>query len=363
MKQKQLFWKTATGLVATAAVVTSGTNLLPALAQSPPTNKTRQNTGPIYSLRGHIWEIASLDFSPDGQTLISGSFDQTIKVWNLKTGKMLRTLDGHKDGVNSVIISSDGQIFATAGGAAQANTDKTIKIWNFKTGKLLRTLKGHSQGITSLAITPDGQTLVSASYDKTIKLWNLKTGQLLHTLTGHSSWVRAVTISPDGQTLASGGGSLDRNTDTSTKLWNLKTGQLLRTFSGNSSPITFLAFSPNGQNLITGADPSINVWNLQTGKLLRSLNIASLDGVTSMNISPNGQTIVTTALDGSVKLWSLSNGKLLKTLIQPINNPQNYDRLYPSSTAFSPDSKTLAIGHGGGAALSSFPIDIQPISF
>lgn len=120
------------------------------LAQSPPTPaESKQNVQLVYSLRGHIWNVAALALSPDGQILVSGSFDQTIKVWNLNTRKLLTTLDGHVDGVNAVVVSPDGQIFVSAGGTAQANTDKTIKIWNLKTRRLITTLTGHSQGITS----------------------------------------------------------------------------------------------------------------------------------------------------------------------------------------------------------------------
>jgi WD40 repeat protein len=249
MSRKQSSLKTVMALVVAAIAITLA-NLPQSLAQSPttedsttaPAPESGQNKQPIYTLSGHTGDIASVAFSPDGQTLVSGSFDKTIKLWNLKTGKLSRTLTGHSDFVHAVAISPDGQTIVSGGGGMEVNTDKTIRLWNLKTGKLLRTLAGHSQGVSSLVIAPDGQTLVSASYDKTIKLWNLKTGKLLYTLTGHSSWVRSVAISPDGQTIVSSGGSAENNTDNTIKLWNLKTGKLLHTLSGHSRGVIPIGF-------------------------------------------------------------------------------------------------------------------------
>ncbi len=122
----------------------------------------------IRTLTGHKDTVHSVAISPDGQTLASGSWDDTIKLWNLATGKELRTLTGHKSSVQSIAISPDGQTLASG------SFDKTIKLWNLKTGDLLRTLTGHKNRVWSVAISPDGQTLASGSEDKTIKLWKKK---------------------------------------------------------------------------------------------------------------------------------------------------------------------------------------------
>ncbi len=139
--------------------------------------------------------VGSVSWSPDGQTLASGSLDNTIKLWN-KEGKLLNTLNGHQSWVNSVSWSPDGQTLASG------SYDKTIKLWN-KEGKLLNTLNGHQSSVYSVSWSPDGQTLASGSYDNTIKLWN-KEGKLLNTLNGHENRVTSVSWSPDSQTLASG---------------------------------------------------------------------------------------------------------------------------------------------------------------
>lgn len=354
MNRKHFFSKTAIALTAIATLIFPTLDPTPSPAQ---TNRTVQ-TNLSYSLRVHIWDISSLAYSPDGQTLVSGSFDETIQMWNLKTRKLIRSLPGHKDGVNAIVISPDGQTFASAGGSAKPTTDKSIRVYDLKTGKLTRTLTGHALGITSLFISPDSQILASASYDKTIKLWNLK-GQLINTLTGHNSWVRSIAISADGQTLASGGGSLDPNTDTNVRLWNLKTGKLIRNIPGNPDSTSFVGFSPDGQTLVVASETAIKIWNTNSGELIRTINAPSDEGIKAVAVSPDG-TIATTSLDASVRLWNPSDGKLIQNLVPPANN-QNLDRLYPSSVSFSPDGKTIAIGHGGGAYLANFTIDIRSI--
>jgi WD40 repeat protein len=104
-------------------------------------------------------------FSPDGKTLASGSDDNTIKLWDVATGKEQATLKGHTAWVASVAFSPDGKTLASGG-------DTTVRLWDME-GKELATLKGHTKGVNSVAFSPDGKTLASGSQDKTIKLWDV----------------------------------------------------------------------------------------------------------------------------------------------------------------------------------------------
>jgi WD40 repeat protein len=365
MHHQKVLIKTASLVLSLTSIMGGIINISPVKAEKPIIQTQKDQN---YNLRAHIWDVAALAFSEDGKTLVSGGFDETIQIWNLKTRKLIHTLPGHKDGVNAVAITPNGKILITAGGANQSSTDKTIRVWNLENGKLkksqpklLFTFKGHISGITALTISPDGETLASSSYDKTIKLWHLKTGTLLKTLTGHHSWVRAIAFSPDGETLVSGGGALDTQTDTNIHLWSLKTGKSTRVISGNPNPINFVAFTPDGKNLLAASETNIKIINSRSGQLIRSQNSNSVAGIKAIALSPQGTSFVTTSLDASVKLWQLSDGKLLQTLV-PAAKDSNLDRSYPSSIRFSPDGKNLAIGHGGGAYLSNFPIQMRSIT-
>ncbi|NCR59131.1 MAG: protein kinase [Microcystis aeruginosa LL13-06] len=176
----------------------------------------------LRTFTGHSNWVWSVVYSPDGRYLASGSSDKTIKIWEVATGKELRTLTGHSDSVWSVVLrtltghSVYSVVYSPNGHyLASGNGDKTIKIWEVATGKHLRTLTGHYGEVYSVVYSPDGRYLASGSGDNTIKIWEVATGKQLRTLTGHSSWVRSVVYSPDGRYLASGSG------DNTIKIWRV----------------------------------------------------------------------------------------------------------------------------------------------
>jgi len=289
------------------------------------TKNTSSNIALANTLTGHTNMVWSVAIRPDDQTVISSSGDKTIKLWNLRTGELLRNLTGHADMVLSVGLSRNGQILASS------SWDSTIKIWNLRTGELLHTLAQPSKEAWSVAISPDGQTLVSSNRN-IINIWNLRTGQLLYTLAGHSDTVWAVAISPNGQTLASG------SKDKTIKIWNLRTGQLLRTLIGHSDRVRSVAISPNSQTLASSSwDKTIKIWNLRTGELLHTL-IGHSGYVNSVAISPDGQILASGSDDHTIKLWNLRTGELLRTLIRHSSNV--------NSVAFDTDGKILVSGSG-----------------
>ncbi|MBT9311406.1 WD40 repeat domain-containing protein [Leptothoe kymatousa TAU-MAC 1615] len=153
-----------------------------------------------------------MSFSPDGQTLASGSEDGTVKLWD-RSGRELQTLEGHSGWVWSVSFSPDGQTLASG------SSDGTVKLWD-RSGRELQTLEGHTGTVSSVSFSPDGQTLASGSSDGTVKLWD-RSGRELQTLEGHTDWVWSVSFSPDGQTLASG------SDDGTVILWNFDLDNLI----------------------------------------------------------------------------------------------------------------------------------------
>ncbi len=257
-----------------------------------------------HTLTGHSDKVTSVAISSDSETLVSGCADKTIKVWNLNTGKLIRTLTEDLGEVSSVAISPDGHFLAV--GSCQ-HPKSNVKVWNLKSGKLLHTLLGHQKPVNCLAISPDGEILASGS--NKIKIWNLHSGDRICTL-WHSSAVNAAAISPDGTILASA------SSDNKIRLWNPHTGDLLRTLNGHSGEVKSIVISPDGEILFSGsADKTIKIWHLATAKVLHTLTGHS-DEVKSLAVSPDGEILFSGSADKTITIWRLRTGELLQTLTE-----------------------------------------------
>ncbi|HEY9831294.1 MAG TPA: serine/threonine-protein kinase [Stenomitos sp.] len=233
--------------------------------------------------------------SPDWQTLATGDTGNTIAIWDFNSGKKNQILKGHSSYVNYVVISPDGNKLASA------SADNRIKIWNLFSGQELLTLTGHSSYINYIAITPDGKKLASASADNTIKIWDFATGKALLTLTGHSGSVNSLTITPDGKKLASA------SADNTIKIWDFSTGKTLLTLTGHASPVKPLVMTPDGKNLVSAsADGTIKIWDLLTGKEIQTLKKHS-SSVNSLVMTPDGKKLVSASADGTIKIWRMPN--------------------------------------------------------
>ncbi|MDB9429667.1 serine/threonine protein kinase [Microcystis aeruginosa CS-555/01A07] len=248
--------------------------VIPKINPSPPVSPLDK------TLTGHSNWVYSVGYSPDGRYLASGGSDNTIKIWEVATGKQLRTLTGHSDFFRSVVYSPDGRYLASG------SFDKTIKIWEVATGREVRTLTGHSGWVNSVVYSPDGRYLASGSWDKTIKIWEVATGKELRTLTRHSGWVYSVVYSLDGHYLASG------SQDNTIKIWEVATGKQLRTLTGHSDWVWSVVYSPDGRYLASGSrDNTIKIWEVATGKQLRIFTGHS-EAVFSVVYSPDGRYLL-----------------------------------------------------------------------
>ena len=275
----------------------------------------------VKTLKGHSSTVWSVDFHPNGQTLLSGSHDSTVKVWNAQTGQSLRTLRGYSAGVRAIAFSPDGQLLASG------SDDKKVRLWEMQADCHLYTLGEHISGVWSVAFSPDGQTLASTGVDA-IRLWDMPTRQVRKTLRGHASIVW-VAFSPDGQTLASG------SADETIQFWDVQSGRSLKTISNNTGKIWSVAFSPDGQILASGSeDATVKLWNAQSGDCITTFQgHASL--VFSVAFSPDGKILASGSSDQTIRIWDLQSGLCRRILTCS-------GRLW--SVRFSPDGRMLACG-------------------
>ena len=152
----------------------------------------------IFPRRRHTDQVTSVAFSPDGRQIVSGSDDQTLRLWDVATGEEVRQLSGHTDQVTSMAFSPDGRQIVSGNG------DQTLRLWDVATGEEVRQLSGHTGWVTSVAFSPDGRQIVSGSDDQTVRLWAAASGEELRQLSGHTDQVTSVAFSPDGRQIVSG---------------------------------------------------------------------------------------------------------------------------------------------------------------
>ena len=211
---------------------------------------------PFIREREHSDYIESVAISPDGKTIVSGSFKGTINILDMQSGEYLNTLEVHI-GYASVAISPDGKTIVSG------SEDNTIQIWDMQSGGYLNTLEGYPGIVESIAISPDGKTIVSGGGNKTIKIWDMQSGTYLDTLEGHSGRVYSVAISPDGKTIVSGSG------DKTIKIWDIQSGTCLHTLEGHSYDVYSVVISPDGKTIVSGSeDNTIQIWDIQSGECI-----------------------------------------------------------------------------------------------
>ncbi len=279
----------------------------------------------------HFSAVHAAAFSRDGKTLVTGSFDGTVKSWTTATGAALRTFGGHTGRVGSVAIAADGALLVTAG-------DRTVRVWNLDKGSPVRSIEADARQATHAAVTSDGKVAVSAGFDGTAKAWNLADGTLVQTYPHSPGKGRLVTavLSTD-ETLVLTGGE-----DSTVKVWNRTTGALERTITGHESGVNAIAVAPDGQTIVTASDDrTVRVWHARSGAPIHAWR-GHTDEVWNVAISPDGALVASAGADDSLQFHELVSGK------------SRGERSLPGEKtlglAFSPDGTRIATGTGRGVA-------------
>jgi WD40 repeat protein len=350
------------------------------------------------TLKGHALTVTSAAITAENNTIISGSKDNTIKLWNLVTGQLKRTLIGHTGVVNYLNVTTDGKYIVSA-------DSKNVRIWNLLTGALIREIKNletvsfikttqdgktlvidggtqiikstkttdsygykyssevetkkylirvlnlntgvlrnnlvHNESFTSVEISRSGNILVSGNETGKLNIWNLQNGRLQKTLTGHNSTINSIAISPDEKTIVS------TEQDGQIKIWDLSSGKLKSTFTGHdkSSIDGSVILLISNDTLVSWLKKyenktDVKIWNLQTGefkytlKLPKIENSDGLNNINLINFSSDSKNLITYGNDG-IQTWELTTGKLKNTV-----------KIQGDVLAVSPNNKIVATSEG-----------------
>jgi len=260
---------------------------------------------PLRRLRGHSHYVEDVVISSDGQFALSGSWDHTLRLWDLNTGTTTRRFLGHTKDVLSVAFSSDNRQIMSG------SRDRTIKLWN-TLGECKYTIQdqdGHSEWVSCVRSSPTAKVpfIVSCGWDKMVKVWNLTNCKLRTNLAGHTGYCNTVTISPDGSLCASGG------KDGVAILWDLADGKRLYSLDAGDI-IHNLCFSPNRYWLCAATQDSIKIWDLESKTTVDELRPefppvgkkAQTPYCTSLAWSSDGSTLFSGYTDNKIRVWSVS---------------------------------------------------------
>jgi WD40 repeat protein len=277
-------------------------------------------------IEGHTDPVNSVAFSPDGQLIVSGSYDSTVRVWDVTTGAERHAMHGHQEAVHSVAFSPDGKFIVSG------SNDNTVRVWDITTGIERHTMHGHEDRVWSVASSPDSQFIVSGSSDYTVRVWDATTGAAQHIMHGHEGWVYSVAFSPNSQLIISG------SRDNTVRVWDATTGVERNIMHNHNHLVYSVAFSPDGQSIVSGSDDmTVRVWDPATGSE-QHVMLGHKYSVSSVAFSPDGQFIVSGSLDSTMCVWSATTGIQRHTM-------HGHEK-FINSVAFSPNGQRIVSGSG-----------------
>ncbi|KAK8792009.1 hypothetical protein WA158_005386 [Blastocystis sp. Blastoise] len=309
-----------------------------------------------FTLRGHLkghngWVTALATTVEDPSLVVSASRDKTILVWKIDPqnaveedavngpsfGTAVRSLHGHSHIVSDVAVSRDGKF------ALSSSWDKTLRLWNLTTGKTTKVFNGHTKDVLSVAFSPDNRHIVSAGRDNQIKIWNT-VGECKYTLSenGHNDWVNCVRFSP--ALSANELQIVSCSVDKLVKVWNMENYKLTSNLVGHEGYVNCVAVSPDGSLCASGGkDGKIILWDLIEGQKLYELDAG--DCIESIVFSPSRYWLCSSTTK-SIKVWDLEKKKEIEEIIPAFPEMSKHATVpYAVSLAWTADGNTLLSGY------------------
>jgi WD40 repeat protein/serine/threonine protein kinase/tetratricopeptide (TPR) repeat protein len=290
----------------------------------------RQNLVEPRLVLSHEQQVRVIAFSPDGNAVITGSSDNTARLWNTATGQPIAPPLRHQGGVQSVAFRPDGKAVLTG------SLDNTARLWDAASGQPLAPPLRHQGWVMAVSFSPDGKTALTGSLDKTAQLWEVATGRPVGSPMIHQAMVDAVRFSPDGKAVLTG------SQDDTARVWDAASGQPVSPPLRHQGFVEGLAFRPDGRAVLTGShDHTARLWGPTNGQPI-GVAMRHQAKITTVEFSPDGRAALTGSYDHTARLWDAATG-------QPIFPPL----LHPDAVvavAFRPDGKAILTGCIDGVA-------------
>jgi WD40 repeat protein/DNA-binding SARP family transcriptional activator/energy-coupling factor transporter ATP-binding protein EcfA2 len=299
-------------------------------------------------------QAVTLEFSPDGRYLLTGSDGDGLHLWDTTTGQEVRRFTDHQ-GPARGRFSPDGRQIVSAG------DDGMIRLWETESGLETLSWAAHDDLANNATFSPDGRHILSVSDDQSAKLWDVATGTLVQTYGlpplegrqnfagGTDNWVFGPAFAPDGRTFLTG------SADLLVREWEIDGGEVRRTYRHESGiQVQTVIYSPDGRLILSvPLDNTAAIWEVESGERVQTLSLPPDVILIDAAFSPDGRAILTGSTDSLVRLWDLESGELIRTYIGHNDNVQ--------WVAFSPDGRTIAsAGEDGEVRLWDIQLETEP---
>jgi WD40 repeat protein len=299
---------------------------------------------PNLQLEGHEFTVWSLAITKDGQTIVSGGQDASIRLWDFASGKEIHKFLGHNGPVYGLeLMADDSQLVSIA------DKDLAVKIWDLGRQTLRTSLAPNSAHINAVAVSPDNRYIVTGGDDGIARFWDIDRGIMLRYLE-HSQGIYTITISPNGRHMLCGSKKAPASDAPGMVwIWDFELGVELKALEGHKGNVTALAMTADSRYILSGGqDGIVHLWDLETGTLLKTMT-GHKTSIVMIHVTADGQHVITGSTDGTIRAWLLRGGVLLQSLTSTEN---------VHSMVVTPDGKHVVTGSmDGNVEIWDFEVD------